>query len=86
MANMTSGLFNYSEDPGFFKEITTNPNRVWTPRELIDLALAHEPYFAPGKGIHYSNTNTVILGTIIESLTHEPIAQVFQERIFTRSA
>jgi D-alanyl-D-alanine carboxypeptidase len=83
MANMTSGLFNYSEDPGFFKEITTNPNRVWTPRELIDLALAHEPYFAPGKGIHYSNTNTVILGTIIESLTHEPIAQVFQERIFT---
>jgi D-alanyl-D-alanine carboxypeptidase len=32
---------------------------------------------------HYSNTNYILLGLIIEQLTHQPVEEVFQQRIFT---
>ena len=82
LANMTSGLFNYTEDEAWVKKILGDPRRTWTPRELVDVALAHPPYFEPGTGWHYSNTNTVLLGMIIEKVTGKPVAQVFQEKIF----
>lgn len=82
LANMTSGLFNYTEDDAWVKKILTDPKRVWKPRELVDVALAHPPYFEPGKGFHYSNTNTVLLGMVIEKATGKPVAQVFQEKLF----
>lgn len=82
LTNMTSGLFNYTEDDVWVKKAIGDPKRVWKPRELVDVALAHPPYFEPGKGWHYSNTNTVLLGMIIEKVTGKPIAQVFQEKLF----
>jgi D-alanyl-D-alanine carboxypeptidase len=42
------------------------------------------PKFAPGEGTkaHYSDTNYHLLGTIIESITGEPVAGVFSRLIF----
>jgi D-alanyl-D-alanine carboxypeptidase len=82
LANMTAGLYNYTEDDAWVKKAFSDFNRVWTPRELIDIGLAHPPYFEPGKGWHYSNTNLVLLGYIIEKVTGKPISQVFYEKIF----
>lgn len=81
LANMTSGLFNYTEDDAWVTAAFSDFQRTWTPRELVDVGLAHPPYFAPGKGFHYSNTNTVLLGMIIEQVTKKPIAQLFGEKI-----
>lgn len=71
LANMTSGIFNYTEDQDLVMELVTNPTKVWTDQQLVDAANAeiHEPYFAPGAGWHYSNTNTVLLGMVIEAVT-----------------
>jgi D-alanyl-D-alanine carboxypeptidase len=71
LANMTSGIFNYTEDSGLVTELITNPTRVWTDTELVQVANApvHSPYFTPGNGWHYSNTNTVLLGMVIEAVT-----------------
>ncbi len=82
LANMTSGLFNYTEDDAFVTDVFTHPGSVWTPRQLIDVGIAHPPNFAPGTGFHYSNTNTVLLGTIMEQVTGMPIQAVFAEKIF----
>src|SRR4029079_18476272 len=48
MLNHTSGIFNYTTDPTWVATIQTEPMKVWTPQELVDLAAAHPPYFAPG--------------------------------------
>jgi D-alanyl-D-alanine carboxypeptidase len=40
------------------------------------------PYFAPGNGFHYSNTNTILLGRIIEQLKSQSLEKQFQERVF----
>jgi D-alanyl-D-alanine carboxypeptidase len=82
MANMTSGLFNYMEDDAWVTKEFSDFKRNWTSRELVDVGLAHSPYFAPGTGWHYSNTNTVLLGMLIEQVTAKPVQQVFAEMIF----
>jgi D-alanyl-D-alanine carboxypeptidase len=63
LLNHTSGIFNYTADASF----GSDPSKVWTPKELVALATAHDPYFAPGAGWKYSNTNYVLLGMVIEA-------------------
>jgi D-alanyl-D-alanine carboxypeptidase len=86
--NMSSGLYNYSEDDSFENALNTellgnNMDRVWKPQELLDIAFKHPPYFAPGKGLHYSNTNYILLGLMIEQLTGHPVEDEIQRRILT---
>ena len=67
LLNMTSGLYNYSEDRGFNESLDADPGRVWTPEELLAIGLGRQPYFPPGTGFHYSNTNSVLLGKLVEA-------------------
>jgi D-alanyl-D-alanine carboxypeptidase len=82
LLNMTSGLFSYTEDEDFNQTLDTEPQKVWEPEELVEIGFSHQPYFSPGDGFHYSNTNFVLLGMIIEQLTGQPLEQEFQDRIF----
>lgn len=81
LANMTSGLHSYTEDDAMVKAILGNPNRVWTPRELVDVGLKHPADFAPGTGWHYSNTNTVLLGMILEKVSGKRIQDLFDQKL-----
>jgi D-alanyl-D-alanine carboxypeptidase len=77
----TSGIYNYTSDPSYLAGAVTH--RKYTPRELLDLAFGKPPSFVagePGKW-EYSNTNYVILGMIIESVTGRDVASVLRERI-----
>ena len=55
LANMTSGLANYSEDEEWVKStIYTKNDRNVPTSELLEVAFKLPPTFAPGKGWHYS--------------------------------
>ncbi len=82
LLNMTSGLFAYDEDEGFAQASFADPYKMWDPQELLAIAFKHPPYFAPGKGWHYDNTNYILLGLIMEQLTHLSAEQAFQRSIF----
>jgi D-alanyl-D-alanine carboxypeptidase len=82
VADMTSGIPSYSLSPQWQQEALSHPERTWTPQELLDTANSLPASFAPGAGWEYSNTNYVLLGLIIEQITQQPIADVFQERLF----
>jgi len=79
---MRSGLYSYTFDPAFNKTLDTNPKKAWKSSELLKIAFAHKPNFAPGAEYEYSNTNIVLLGVVIEKLTGETASEAFQERIF----
>jgi len=81
LANMRSGIFNYTEDNDFVLELIQNLLRKWAPQELVDVADRNAPYFLPDGGWHYSNTNTVILGMIIEQVTGNFVGDEIQKRI-----
>jgi D-alanyl-D-alanine carboxypeptidase len=82
LMNHTSGLFNYTDDTAFVNDPITNFARVWTPSQLLALAFAHPPNFSPGTKWSYSNTNYIVLGLVVETVTGKPLGQDLQERIF----
>ena len=82
LLNMTSGLFSYDGDEVWAQAVLADPYRAWSPNELLAVAFKHPPYFAPGEGWHYSNTNTVLLGLIVEQLTHHSLEEALQRYIF----
>jgi D-alanyl-D-alanine carboxypeptidase len=83
LMNHTSGLFDYSEDADYGAAVFDNPARTWAPLELAGFGLGHSPYFAPGQNYHYSNTNYILLGLVVEAVDHKPLAQSLQDRIST---
>ena len=81
LLTMRSGIYNYSESYELSKALDTTPQRVWTPEQLVAIALPLPAYFGPGKGFHYSNTNTVLLGLIAEKLDGKGFGQIVRDRI-----
>jgi D-alanyl-D-alanine carboxypeptidase len=82
LANMSSGVASYSRSPKFTDVYSLRPETVWNPDELIAIGLAESPVFEPGARFDYSNTNTLLLGKVIEKVTHRPVAAVFHEQVF----
>ena len=78
----TSGLYDYLDGP-FLRGVQRDPQRHWTPDALVAYALQRRPYFAPGaRGRwHYSNTNYVLLGMLVEHVTQRTLAQEIRHRI-----
>lgn len=82
LAEMRSGLYSYTFDPEFNATLDREPEKVWTQEELLQIAFSRPVNFPPGEQFEYSNTNTVLLGLVIEELTGMPVADAFDERIF----
>lgn len=81
LMNMTSGLYNYSESKDFSDTLKSNPGKQWTPDDALAMAFEYPVYFEPGTGFHYSNTNTIVLGKLLEKLTGKTVAENITERI-----
>ena len=81
LLNMRSGLYTY-DDPEFWAILERDPSKVWTPAEVLAIAFTHPPYFPPGTGYHYSNTNYALLGLIAEKIDGKPLASCLQDRLF----
>jgi D-alanyl-D-alanine carboxypeptidase len=77
-----AGLFDYFGDPrpavpyleGAF-------DHVWTPQQLVGFATEHEPLFAPGAQIAYSNTHYTLLGLIAEKASGRALTDLVVDRI-----
>ncbi|GEL16200.1 serine hydrolase domain-containing protein [Pseudonocardia asaccharolytica] len=83
LLNMRSGLYNYSESLEFNQSLDDDPAKVWTPEELVALGFKYPAYFSPGTDYHYSNTNIVLLGLIIEQVDKQPLGSAYRTRLFT---
>lgn len=78
LATMTSGIVNYTETRPFEQAWSADPaGAVFSPEQLVDFAKPEAPLFAAGTQMNYSNTNTVLLGMVIEKVTGKPVAEVF---------
>jgi D-alanyl-D-alanine carboxypeptidase len=87
LGRMRSGLPDYSETDEFldrvYAELPTGPDAfTTTPRQLVDAAFRQPMEFAPGAEYKYCNTNTVLLGMVIEKVTGLSLGEYFQQNIF----
>ena len=81
----TSGLHNYTDD---LQALITSVKAFrkfefhqFSRTDLLKIALSHKPDFAPGADWRYSNTNYILLGLIIEKVTHRPWASVVRSHV-----
>ncbi|WP_345592160.1 serine hydrolase domain-containing protein [Streptomyces marokkonensis] len=87
LLNHTSGLYDYTADEEFGRAHFTEDGffehryDTVTPRELVEIATAHEPDFAPGTDWNYSNTNYILAGMVIEEVTGRPYGDEVRSRV-----
>lgn len=74
----TSGLDDFFLHPPIDKALVAEPDAFWSVRRT--LKYVGKPYFPPGRGWHYSNTNYVYLGLIAERVTGAPLAIELRKR------
>jgi D-alanyl-D-alanine carboxypeptidase len=84
----TSGVYDYfAEDSPFWQDAYLGEeadwSRVWTPEELLTYVdgANHASDFAPGAGVHYSNTGYILLGLIVEEATGQAFADRLHQQI-----
>lgn len=75
----TSGLFDYVED----QRVLRYPERAWSPRGLVSVAIAHPPERSPpGRSFAYSSTNYILLGLIAQRAGRAPLERQLRDVLF----
>lgn len=83
LLNHTSGIQRYAATDAFLKKLReseTEPS--FSSNELLNYVYNEKPYFKPGEGWHYTNTEYVLLGMIAEKVTNKTIEQNLHQQIF----
>jgi len=70
LLNHTSGVHDLFDSLG--PRLLASPAAAWSVDQV--LAGIGRPYFTPGHGYHYSNTDYVLLGLVIEKATGKTVA------------
>jgi D-alanyl-D-alanine carboxypeptidase len=81
LLNHTSGLADVTSVPGYPDSILNDPNRFFTPSEL--LTWASPPLFPAGTGWNYCNTNYLLAGLVAERATGQPFNILLRDSILT---
>ena len=77
----TSGLYDFFSNPNIDRAILADKRRAWTPAQA--LAYMRTPgYCAAGTCWHYSNSNYVLLGELVQRVTGNPVATDLRRQFF----
>jgi D-alanyl-D-alanine carboxypeptidase len=76
----TSGVYDFFSNSAIDAALLACRTCIWTPQK--SLSYVKKPYFTPGKGWAYSNTNYVLLGQLVEAVVGQPYASQLRQRYF----
>jgi D-alanyl-D-alanine carboxypeptidase len=86
LLNHTSGLYEFNDDPRVLAPyLEGDLEHVWTPQQLVRIALTHDSVSAPGAAYHYSNTNYLLAGLVVQAVTGHRLGEVLRHRVFSRA-
>ncbi|MFC8935745.1 serine hydrolase domain-containing protein [Rhodococcus sp. NPDC057135] len=83
LAGMRSGLVDYTTSEQFVMEYLSDPRRAFTPEELVGYVKDLPLQVRPGTTVDYSNTNTILLGMVIEKVSGSNLSEVIDTKIAT---
>lgn len=81
LAEMRSGLFPYTSDPDFTHDLLSDPQRSFTPHEVLAYGYRHKNTFEPGAQFQYSNSNLVLLGLVVEKVSGHRLVDFLDKRV-----
>lgn len=80
LLNHTSGLYNFTNNPGITDSVNADLNRIWQPEEVLPMILP--PIAAPGAPYNYCNTNYLLAGMIADQVTGMPVYDALRQYIY----
>lgn len=76
LLNHTSGLPEYSENPGFVSYVLLHPTTLFSMEDALQYLKGEGLQFAPGSRHRYCNTNYLLLALITDALTGDHAAYI----------
>ncbi|WP_163717225.1 serine hydrolase domain-containing protein [Mangrovibacterium lignilyticum] len=80
LLNHTSGVYMFWSNQKIWDDLKKERDKIFTPEEV--LSYIREPYFEPGEGYRYSNTNYLLMAMIIEKATGSSLSAEFKDRFW----
>lgn len=77
----TTGIADLIKDQQFYLAVLNNPDKFWEEKDLLDFVRGDDPVFQYGDSVKYSNTNTLLVGLVIEAVTGQSHADLIFSRI-----
>jgi D-alanyl-D-alanine carboxypeptidase len=81
LGEMRSGLLSYSANEEWALKYFGNPHMSWKPTALLPYSFGSPALFAPGAQFNYSNTNTILLGLLVQNVTGERLHTYIEKHI-----
>jgi D-alanyl-D-alanine carboxypeptidase len=81
LAQMQSGLITFDDVEQFVNSVLADPHQSFTPAQLLGYAQDKSLQFPPGTQYQYSNTNTVLLGLVVEKQSGQSLPDYIREHI-----
>ncbi len=83
LMNHTSGIPEHAEAPEFTRALLKDPDRIWSPVELLSFTFDKAPLFPAGKGWSYADTNFILAAYIAEKVSGQKMYDLIQREILT---
>lgn len=77
LLNHTSGLPDFSNDPGFRRELLANLTKAPPPKRLLSFVEDEKLLFTPGSRYKYSNSDNIAVALMVEAAT----GRTYEEQI-----
>jgi D-alanyl-D-alanine carboxypeptidase len=84
LMNHTSSVPEHVLDPTFIAAVKKEPDKHWSPPELVAYVLGRKPHFPAGEGWSYADTNYILAGMIIERVTGRGLYSLVKDRLLDR--
>ncbi len=81
LLNHTSGIYDYTDNPSFITTLMYTTSKFYSAEEVIK-TFVQMPYFPKGTSWHYSNTNYLIIGIILQKISKKSISSLFRSNFF----
>ncbi|RIV71562.1 serine hydrolase domain-containing protein [Flagellimonas aequoris] len=77
----SSGISRYVFTERFLSDVAKDPDRFWTPQELLSYVFDLPPLFEAGTDFSYSDTNYIILALVLEEVTGKTLYEYVDSNI-----
>ena len=81
MIAMRSGLYDYTLDPQWSRELEEDPRMKFDWRGVVEILRRHQPEFEPGAKTVYADSNYYLLGAILEKVSGMSIAKLVSKEV-----
>jgi D-alanyl-D-alanine carboxypeptidase len=82
LLNHTSGIPDFSLDPEFQEALLASLTKAPPPKELLSFVEDEELLFDPGSEYHYSNSDNIVVGLMVEAATGRSYEDQLREQVY----